>query len=75
MFHTDCRIELRPGTHPGNSAELFRADLARQAALVVLSPLTYPGMGRPMIRASPHSVQAHSRQSPSGTSGQLAGSE
>ena len=47
---------------------------AGQAALVVLSLLTYPGTGRPMMRASPHSVQPHSWQSPSGASGQLAGS-
>ena len=48
--------------------------LAGQAALMVLSLLMYAGPGRPMIKASPHIVQAHSRQSPSGTSGQLAGS-
>ena len=29
---------------------------------------------RPMNRASPHAVQPHSGHSPSGTSGQLAGS-
>jgi hypothetical protein len=54
--------------------ERRRAVRSGQAALVALSRLTYCRPGRPTIRASPHSVQPHSRQSPSGTSGQLAGS-
>jgi hypothetical protein len=45
-----------------------------QAALIVRSLLTYSGPGRPMISASPHAVQPHSWQSPSGTSGQPPGS-
>ena len=53
---------------------LFGAELAGQAALMVLSLLMYPGPGSPMIKASPHIAQPHSRQSPSGPSGQLAGS-
>src|SRR5205823_8935369 len=48
--------------------------LRSQAALEMLPARTYAGAGRPMISASPHTVQAHSWQSPSGTSGQLAGS-
>ena len=73
-------VELTPSRmRPGSSAELFSAELAGagptgQAALLVLVLLTYPGPGRPMIKASPHIVQPHSLQSPSGTSGQLAGS-
>jgi len=45
-----------------------------QAALTALRPTASPGAGSPMTSASPQAVQPHSGQSPSGPSGQLAGS-
>jgi hypothetical protein len=53
------------------SGNLSRPD---NAAWDVLLRVACSHRGRPRIRASPHTAQAHSWQSPSGTSGQLAGS-
>jgi len=69
MFHAIAGFEMSSRMRPGNSAELFG-----QAALLMLSLRRYAGTGRPMIKASPHIVQPHSRQSPSSASGQLEGS-
>ena len=65
---------MRPGKPDAAAAGIVRGSWDQAALLAADALLAYTGAGRPMIRASPQTVQAHSWQSPSGTSGQLAGS-
>src|SRR5208282_4398224 len=65
MFHAICR-----GLTPAQVLE--QTCPVGHAALDAVVSLAGSPQGRPMMRASPHTVQPHSWQSPSGASGQLA---